>query len=152
MTHSSSQSTPVLCKAIKKNPIQTELKKTPPPCLTSKQIRQELGFLTRAQTSIIRKYQLLNHLFDHAGFFISVERKDSGHFQVSWCVSVRSRTSCLLCISVSLCFRLRRLALPVDYLQCWLKMITVGTLREKGSSAAVNSHNITILELLQLSA
>lgn len=103
MTHSSSQSTSVLCRAIKKNPIQTELKKKPPPCLTSRQIRQVLGFLTRAQTSIIRKYQLLNQLFDHAGFFISVERKDSGHFQVSWCVSVRSRTSCLLCISVSLC-------------------------------------------------
>lgn len=54
MTHSSSQRTSSLCRAIKKTPLQSEFKKMPPPHLTSKQIRQELGFLTRAQTSMIR--------------------------------------------------------------------------------------------------
>lgn len=62
MIHSSSQSALALYRAIKNKSHTTRIRKKPPPCLTSKQIRQDLGFLTRAQISIFRKYQLLSCL------------------------------------------------------------------------------------------
>lgn len=78
-----------------------------------------------------------------------MERKGSGCSNIT-CISVRSRTSaCFVFVFSFLCFRLHSSALSVDYFQ-HLSKDHPWRDTEKGSSAAVNSHNVTNLELLQL--
>lgn len=112
-----------------KNPIQTELKtnkhqqtiKTKQTQPKYHQIRQDLSFLTSAQTFVIRKYQLLHQLFGHPGVFYFSGEKSSRVFSRLPCVSVRSETSCLLCISVSLCLPH---VTPISITSRWFAMLT----------------------------
>lgn len=151
MTHSSSQSTSLLCRAIKKKSHANRILKKPPPCLTTKQIRQEKGFLTRAQMSIVRNTNFLISYLTIQGFLIQWREKVQGIF--------KSPSVFLQGVGHPVCFACSPSFAPgcTDW-HCQQSTaalnntITAGTQREEGSSAAVSSQNITTLELFQLPA